>query len=348
MPSNITTHRNIEPIEVHAPYSFEFSNEIERTALSGTTSEDIGKLGIQLDNMSIWILTSNTPTWKRLLLQGDSTSPIGAAGGDLIGSFPSPSVIGDSHNHTPGVSIPSYPTSLPPSGNAGGDLVGIYPNPQLELSGVVAGLYTNPSLSIDAKGRVTRAQSNPLGESNIGQGLGPGKQIYAGKVGASLTFRSLLEAPNSGLSLNLSPTHITLDTPNLAKLTGATFTGPLAAPSLNATDLSISGSFNTPIHTATYTSLSWAPNARHGSTQLLTLNSDVSLDRISHSYPGDRFIFFLRQPSAGNSEITYGSEYRFPQGSDRNLSNTSYAMDMLEVFILSSSFYACRLYKNLS
>lgn len=336
------------PNETHAPYSFDFDNELERTSLSGSVATDIGKIAIQRDNMSLWVLTSNLPTWKRLLLQGDSTLPTGTAGGDLTGSFPNPSVIGDSHNHTPGVSIPAYPTSLPPTGNAGGDLVGLYPNPQLELSGVVAGLYTNASLTIDAKGRVTGAQSNPLGEANTGQSLGPGKAIYAGKVARALTFRSLLEAPNSGLSLSITPTHINIDTPNLAKLSGATFTGPIVSPSLNVQSLVISKTFNTPIYTASYGSLSWQPDGRNGSVQLLSLNSNVSLDRIQNSYPGDRYTFFLRQPSSGNSDITYGTEYRFPQGSDKALSNSSYAMDMLEVFILSASFYSCKLYKNLS
>lgn len=64
-------------------------------------------------------------------------APTGPAGGDLSGNYPDPAVVNDSHSHTPGVSIPSYPTSLPPSGPAGGDLSGTYPNPTIDSSKVV-------------------------------------------------------------------------------------------------------------------------------------------------------------------------------------------------------------------
>lgn len=79
---------------VHVLYDYTYADASQRTAASGFSASDIGKLALQADNDSVWVLTATTPTWLqinsgttgRLVLTADTTFYVSTTGSDTTGS----------------------------------------------------------------------------------------------------------------------------------------------------------------------------------------------------------------------------------------------------------------------
>lgn len=183
-------------------------------------------------------------------------APGGAAGGDLTGTYPSPTLVATAV--TPGTygnstSIPTFTVDSKgrltaasvvsialeaPSGPAGGDLTGTYPNPTLAATTVVAGSYGSATqvgtFTVDSKGRLTAA-SNVL-ITNVAPGGSAGGDLTGTYPNPTLVATAV--TPGSYGSSTLIPTFTVDSKGRLTAASAIAISGPqTTSVSLSQTDL---------------------------------------------------------------------------------------------------------------